>query len=75
MPENESYPDSGWTKQSIKGDINADESFDLLDVITLQKWLLHEQIELADWKAGNLVNDEKLNIYDLIFMKKRLLQS
>ncbi len=61
---------------SIKGDVNADGSFDILDVTLLQKWLLAvPDVKLADWKAADLCEDEKLNVFDFCLMKHALLKS
>ena len=39
---------------SIKGDVNADGSFDIADVVLFQNWLLAKpDAELADWKAAD----------------------
>ncbi len=58
---------------SIKGDVNADGSFDIADVVLFQKWLLAKpDAELADWKAADFCNDERLNVFDLCLMKRLL---
>lgn len=59
---------------SIKGDVNADGSFNIADVVLLQNWLLaRSDAVLADWKAGDLREDNRLNIFDLVLMKRLLL--
>ena len=59
---------------SIKGDINADGSFNITDVVLFQKWLLAvPDTHLADWKAGDLCEDDRLDIFDYVLMKKLLL--
>ena len=41
------------------GDVNADDDFDVSDVILLQKWLLAvPDTQLSDWKAADFCNDE-----------------
>ena len=58
---------------SIKGDVNADGSFDIADVVLFQNWLLAKpDAELADWKAADFCNDERLNVFDLCLMKRLL---
>ncbi|MDE5768947.1 MAG: hypothetical protein K2H82_06135 [Oscillospiraceae bacterium] len=57
----------------IRGDVNADREFSLLDLISMQKWL-HSQGTLADWKAGDFDNDGKITIYDFCLMKLELLK-
>ena len=60
---------------SVKGDVNANGDFNLLDVITFHKWLHHmPAVTLANWKAGDLYEDNKLNIFDFLLMKQLLLQ-
>lgn len=62
-------------KQTIKGDINADGAFNVSDVVLLQKWLLAvPNTELADWKAGNFYDDDRLDVFDLCLMKRELLK-
>ena len=58
---------------SIKGDINADGSFNIADVVLFQKWLLAKpDAVLADWKSGDLCDDNKLDVFDLVLMKQLL---
>lgn len=64
-PENPGNP--------IRGDVNADGEFSLIDLIAMQKWL-HHQGGLADWKAGDLDADGILTIYDFCRMKQELLK-
>ena len=65
--------DTGKPDNSIRGDVNADEEFSLLDLISMQKWL-HSQGTLADWKAGDFDDDGKITIYDFCLMKQELLK-
>lgn len=59
----------------ITGDINSDGTFNISDVILLQKWLVNvPDIELTDWKAGDLYDDEILNAFDLCLMKRELIE-
>ncbi len=56
-----------------KGDCNADGSFNIADVILLQKWLLAVQdAELKDWRSCDLDRNSKLNAMDLCLMKREL---
>lgn len=58
------------------GDCNGDGSFDVADVILLQKWILAvPNTHLANWKAADLCDDGRLNIFDLCMMKRLLLNS
>ena len=58
----------------VKGDVNADGIFNVSDVVALQKWLLAvPDATLADWKAADLCEDERLDVFDLCLMKRELL--
>ncbi|WP_298527822.1 leucine-rich repeat protein [uncultured Ruminococcus sp.] len=57
------------------GDGNADGEFDLADVVLFQKWLLgSSDVLLNNWKAADLNNDDKLDVFDLILMKRALVE-
>lgn len=56
--------------QPVRGDVNQDGACTAADVIALQKWLLHTpDASLADWKAGDLCPDGKLNAMGLCLLK------
>lgn len=55
------------------GDANADTIFNITDVTILQKWLLNDDTDLKSWKAIDMDNNEILNIFDLIMIKRKLL--
>lgn len=58
---------------TIKCDVNADGIFSISDVATLQKWLLTvPDTELIDYKAVDLCEDGKLDVFDLCMMKNLL---
>ncbi|MBQ8927759.1 MAG: hypothetical protein IJ055_05755 [Oscillospiraceae bacterium] len=55
------------------GDVDASGVFDLTDLVLTQKWLVRvTDTPLADWKAGDLYEDDRLDIYDLVRMKQLL---
>ena len=57
------------------GDVNADGSFNISDVVLLQKWLLAvPNTELASWKAADFHKDNKLDVFDLCLMKRALIE-
>lgn len=65
-----SYPSGG-----VKGDVNTDGKFTAADVVMLQKWLLAvRDVELNNWKAGDLYEDDRISIVDLCMMKNLLLE-
>lgn len=60
--------------ETAEGDVNADGTFNLNDVVAMQKWLLcAPNAALADWQAGDLCADEKIDAFDLAIMKRKLL--
>ncbi len=59
---------------AISGDLNADGAFNVSDVVLLQKWLLAvPDTELVNWKAADFCEDNRLNVFDLCLMKRKLL--
>lgn len=59
---------------SVSGDINADGLFNIADITLLKKWLFNpSDTEIKDWKAADLSNDGKLDVFDLCIMKNELL--
>ncbi len=61
--------------ESIVGDINEDGKFNVSDVVLLQKWLMAvPNTKLANWKAADLCEDDKLDVFDLCFMRKMLVE-
>ncbi len=63
------------SQKIILGDVNADKKFDITDVVLLQKWILAvPNTKLADWKAGDLCEDDRLNVFDLCLMKSKLIE-
>ena len=60
----------------VKGDVNADGSFDTNDIILMQNWLKGaSDAYISDWEAGDLCEDGCLNIFDLCIMKHLLVVS
>ena len=61
------------TNNILYGDVNADGQFTITDVVAMQKWLLAvPDAKLSDWKAGDLYEDNVLNVFDLCLMKRLL---
>ncbi len=60
--------------ERVHGDVNADGALTVADVIMLQKWLLAvPDAALTDWKAGDLCEDKRLDVFDLCLIKRELL--
>lgn len=59
---------------SLRGDVNSDGIFSLLDIVMMQKWLIcTPDAVLTDWTAGDLYEDQQINAFDLCIMKRELL--
>ncbi len=60
--------------ENIPGDVNNDGNVTIMDLILLQKWMLHvPDTTLPNWEAGDLCEDNVLNVYDLAALKKLLI--
>ena len=61
---------------SVQGDVNADGEFNISDVVLFQKWLLAvPNTKLNNWKAADLCSDNRLDVFDLVLMKRELIDS
>lgn len=58
-------------KEIVKGDINSDGVFSVSDIVMMQKWLVCKG-DLTNWKAGDLYEDNIINVFDLCLMKQML---
>lgn len=59
----------------LKGDCNDDGECSVADAVTLQKWLLgNSDTELANWRNADLVEDRKLDVFDLCMLRRRLIE-
>lgn len=68
------FTESSESSDRLMGDVNMDGNFDIADVVLLQKWLLAvPDTKLADWKAANFYNDNRLDVFDLYLMKRKLI--
>lgn len=55
----------------VKGDVNADGVFNVADVVMMQRWLLGKG-RLVNWEAGDLCQDNIINVFDLCIMKRMM---
>ncbi len=63
------------TVSSVRGDVNADGYFSAADLVLLNKWLLGlPDTQLPDWKAGDLCDDGRLDVFDLVLMRQELVR-
>ena len=59
----------------IRGDVNADGEFNVADLVSYKKWVLGTYgSALLDWKAGDLSENDRLDIFDYIQMRRLLVQ-
>ncbi len=71
LPDLKSYPMAG--EPAVKGDINLDGKCSVLDLVTLQKYLLAQTtLTEAQLTAADLSEDGAVNVFDLGQMKKLL---
>ncbi len=59
--------------EKIIGDVNADGSFTVADLVMLAKCLLGTGT-LTDWQAGDLYNDGNIDVFDMIEMRKEIIK-
>lgn len=59
--------------ETIRGDVNADGQFTVADVVMMQKWIICAG-NITDWKAGDLCEDNIINAFDLVLMKKEIIK-
>ena len=58
----------------LAGDVNMDGEFNVSDLLLFQKWLLGDtSAELKSWNAADYTKDEKLDIFDLVLMRKAII--
>ena len=57
-----------------KGDVNCDGEVTIADAVLLQKWLLAvPDTQLSYWQNADLCKDDKLDVLDLCFMRRMLI--
>ena len=62
------------TTETVEGDVNNDGTFTIADVVLLQKWILTKpDATLKNWKAGDLCEDNIINVFDLCLMKQNII--
>lgn len=58
-------------KPSVTGDVNSDGEFNIADVVAVQNFILGNG-ELSDWKSGDLIDDNKIDVFDYMIMLSNL---
>lgn len=74
---NDGFPVFAWQQSKfLMGDVNSDGSFNISDVVLLQKWLLAvPNTHLENWKAANFCEDDRLDVFDLCLARRALIES
>lgn len=63
-------------EETVLGNVNADGVFSVAGVVLLQKWILAApDTKLANWKAADLCEDDRLDVFDLCLMKRMLVEN
>ncbi len=65
--------DGSQASTGVKGDVNADGEFTVADLVMMKNWLLGDG-KLTDWKAGDLCEDEIIDVFDLVRMRQEILK-
>ena len=65
---------AGEASEKVRGDVNADGSFTVSDIVMMQKYLLRAGT-LKAAQNGDLCEDGVLNVLDLTVMKRELLNA
>ena len=64
-----------YAKWRVTGDVDADGDVDIDDVVMLQQWLLAvPDATLTNWRAGDLCQDERIDVFDLCLLKRLLIE-
>ena len=60
--------------KEVEGDVNADGSVTVADLVLMQKYLLGDKsAELADWKAGDLCEDDRVDVFDFCILRRLII--
>lgn len=74
--DHEVIPSSLKVAECPENDINADESFNIADVVQLQTFLLGStNAKIYNWRAADLNEDGALDVFDLVLLKKALINA
>lgn len=69
------YPQKKVHPKPVAGDVDNNGEFNIADVVITQKWLLAvPDIHLDNWKAGDLCEDDVINVFDFCLMKRMLIE-
>lgn len=58
----------------VVGDLNNDYKISVSDAVILQKWLLAQKVNMPEiWRAADLCEDDVIDCFDLIMLKRMLI--
>lgn len=63
------------TISGVNGDVSNNGTFDVSDMVNLQNWLMNRETEIVYWKNGDLNNDNILDSFDIVLMRKLLIEN
>ncbi len=63
------------TKIEASGDSNGDGIFGISDAVSLYSWLMRMENAHIDEKASDLCMDGKIDVYDFVLMRKKLVEN
>lgn len=73
LPDLKSYPMAS-EEESIKGDVNSDGKVNVIDVLTLKKYLFNISVFTSNQKkAADISGDGTINIFDLVMLKNQII--
>ena len=54
----------------MKSNHTINECENIADIVTLQKYILNQEISIFDYKSADINNDNKINVIDLALLKE-----
>ncbi|MBR4628590.1 MAG: DUF4434 domain-containing protein [Ruminococcus sp.] len=67
---------TAFSSETVSGDVNGDGELTVADIVLLQKWLLASpDAQLRNWQAADLCTDGRLDVFDMIQMRRALIDS
>lgn len=69
---NDGYPVFEW-QVILRGDANNDGEVNIADAVMLQKWLLGSG-DLTNWQNVDLCEDGVIDVFDMVFMRKIIIE-
>lgn len=70
------YTESETVTDKVRGDVNVDGAFNVADLVALQNWLLNTpDQQFIDWQAGDLCSDGVIDIFDMVMMRKLIIET